>query len=175
MNNTLKDVSPAIFNCSMISVARRYFRQYADVEDAVQDIFVAVWRSAAYFDPTMASEASFISMIARRRLIDRQRRRARMVATQSLVEDPVVDRQDHQQHVDAAEVANRAREALARLRTEERQVLELSLLEGMSQTQIARTIDLPLGTVKTHARRGLIRLREMLAADSAATMAGDAQ
>jgi RNA polymerase sigma factor (sigma-70 family) len=157
------------------SLARRHLQQHADAEDAVQDIFVAVWRSAARFDPAVASEATYISMIARRRLIDRQRRRARAVAVQSLVEDPVVERQDHQDHVDAAEGASRARDALARLRADQRQVLELSLLEGMSQSQIARTVDLPLGTVKTHARRGLLRLREMLGANSAATITGDAR
>ena len=49
------------------------------------------------------------------------------------------------------------------LRPEERRVLELSIDQGLSQTEIADATNLPLGTVKTHARRGLIRLREMLA------------
>jgi RNA polymerase sigma-70 factor (ECF subfamily) len=59
------------------SLARRQTSGGADADDAVQEIFIDVWRSAGRFDPTIASETTFIAMIARRRLIDRGRRRAR--------------------------------------------------------------------------------------------------
>jgi RNA polymerase sigma-70 factor (ECF subfamily) len=58
------------------------------------------------------------------------------------------------------------------LRAEERRVLELGLLEGLTQTEIAKVADMPLGTVKTHARRGLMRLRELLGAQSYPTATG---
>ena len=58
------------------SLARRLCPRHEDAEDAVQEIFVEIWRNAAKFDPEIASEATYVTMIARRRLIDRYRRRA---------------------------------------------------------------------------------------------------
>lgn len=154
------------------SLARRHLRQYADAEDAVQEIFIEIWRSAARFDPGIASEATFITMISRRRLIDRQRKQARTIATQSMVEEPAACSRTHGDRVDMDEDAQRARLFMGRLRAEERRVLELALLEGLSQSQIAEAAGMPLGTVKTHARRGLMRLREMLEAHHDATVPG---
>ncbi|MFM7800018.1 MAG: sigma factor-like helix-turn-helix DNA-binding protein, partial [Planctomycetota bacterium] len=65
------------------------------------------------------------------------------------------------------EEAARATAALERLRPEQQRVLQLSIYHGRSHEEIARSTGLPLGTVKTHARRGLIRLREILEADGA--------
>ena len=64
---------------------------------------------------------------------------------------------------EVAEEATRAREAIRKLRPEQQRVLELSVEKGMTHEQISRTTGMPLGTVKTHARRGLIRVRELLA------------
>ena len=66
-------------------------------------------------------------------------------------------------------------ERLKQLRAEERKVLELSIYQGLSQSQIAKQTDLPLGTVKTHARRGLIRLRELLGEQRSEIVQGDAK
>ena len=136
-----------------------------DAEDAVQEIFIEIWRNAARFDPRIASEATFITMIARRRLIDRQRKQSRAIATRPMEEDVVGGWQSQQDRIDGEDDAERARKFMGRLRTAERRVLELSLFEGMSQSQISEAAGLPLGTVKTHARRGLMRLRQMLEAD----------
>jgi RNA polymerase sigma factor (sigma-70 family) len=154
------------------SLARRHLRQHADAEDAVQEIFIEIWRNAVRFDSGIASEATFITMISRRRLIDRQRKQSRTIATQSIVEEPATSSCPHQERVELEEDAERARLFMGRLRTEERRVLELALLEGLTQSQIAEAASMPLGTVKTHARRGLIRLREMLEADLDATTMG---
>ena len=144
------------------SLARRLCASASDAEDAVQEIFIDVWRSAGRFDPTIASETTFIAMIARRRLIDRGRRRARRPEVAAIPETIESDGPAF----DPAEVEEAAKAALAameRLRPEQRKVLELSIQFGRSHEQIAGTTGLPLGTVKTHARRGLIRLREILA------------
>jgi RNA polymerase sigma-70 factor (ECF subfamily) len=154
------------------SLARRHLRRHADAEDAVQEIFIEIWRNAARFDPGIASEATFITMISRRRLIDRQRKQSRTIATQSMVEEPAACSRAHEDHVDAQEDAGRVRLYMGRLRAEERRVLELALLEGLTQSQIAESASMPVGTVKTHARRGLIRLREMLEPDLDATVPG---
>ena len=71
----------------------------------------------------------------------------------------------HEERTEIEEEAARARQYMQKLRPEQRQVLELSITHGLSQSQIADATDLPLGTVKTHARRGLMRLRELLGAD----------
>ncbi len=144
------------------SLARRLAGNAAEAEDAVQEIFIDVWRSAGRFDPSIASETTFIAMIARRRLIDRGRRRARRPEVAAIPETiesdgPAFD------PAEVEEAAKAALSAMERLRPEQRKVLELSIQFGRSHEQIAGTTGLPLGTVKTHARRGLIRLREILA------------
>lgn len=147
------------------SLARKMCPRHEDAEDAVQEIFVHVWRNAAKFDPAVASEATYITMIARRRLIDRYRSRSREVDAAVFTEEAVADSAEHEKSVEISEEAARAREHMGQLRPEEKKVLELSISEGMSQSQVAKAMDLPLGTVKTHARRGLIRLRELLGAE----------
>src|SRR5438105_2322200 len=71
-------------------------------------------------------------------------------------------RDDAGRGAELADEARRARAALGQLRPEQRRVLELAIDRGLTHEEIARTTGLPLGTVKTHARRGLIRLRELL-------------
>jgi RNA polymerase sigma-70 factor (ECF subfamily) len=144
------------------SLARRFSTDHAESEDAVQEVFIDVWRSAERFNETMGSEATFITMIARRRLIDRHRKRTRQIDTAALVEETIQAAEENTDRLELAEDVAQAREALGQLRTEERRVLELSIYQGLSQSKIAAITQMPLGTVKTHARRGLIRLREML-------------
>ncbi|MBL7040495.1 MAG: sigma-70 family RNA polymerase sigma factor [Pirellulaceae bacterium] len=144
------------------SLARRMCPRHEDAEDAVQEIFIELWRKAENYEPDIASEATYITTIARRRLIDRYRRRSRDLDTTSIADDVVVDHVEHEKWIEVSEEAAHARKHMRQLRPEEQQVLELSINDGMSQSQVAEAMNLPLGTVKTHARRGLIRLRELL-------------
>jgi len=153
------------------SIARRFSPVYADAEDAVQEIFLAVWRSASRFDPQVASEAAFITTIAKRRLIDRLRRRSRRLDSAPLGEDPGLVGQVTFHAVEVQEEAERVRTVMAMLREDERRVLEMSLMDGLTHSQISEVTSLPLGTVKTHARRGLNRLREMLGVNAPSTNA----
>jgi RNA polymerase sigma-70 factor (ECF subfamily) len=148
------------------SLARQFCSKHEDAEEAVQDTFVDIWRNAERFDPDVASEAAYIAMIARRRLIDRYRRTGRSPGTTSLSEESVNAVTEEDASFEVHEEAAHARELMQQLRPQERKVLELSVTQGMSQSQIAETMDMPLGTVKTHARRGLIRLRELLGVNS---------
>jgi RNA polymerase sigma-70 factor (ECF subfamily) len=111
-------------------------------------------------------------MIARRRLIDSYRRRRRDLDAACLAEEPPAADANHESRVDIADEAEHVHKYIERLRPAEREVLELSVNDGMSQSQVARALNLPLGTVKTHARRGLIRLRELLEVDPAACLSG---
>lgn len=153
------------------SLARRLSADFADAEDAVQEVFIELWRNADRFDPTLASEATFVTTIARRRLIDRRRRRGRGLETVPIGDEPLPDPAATSDEVEIREEAARVRQAMQQLRPEEQHVLRLSLEQGLSQGEIAAVAQLPLGTVKTHARRGLVRLRHLLgvapAADSA--------
>ena len=146
------------------SLARRFLRNSADAEDAVQDIFIDLWNSAARFDPVLASESTFVSTIARRRLIDRLRQQTRRPGMDSLDDEEVGE--TRLPSVDApmeaeADVALVER-ILADMEPENRQILSLSLYEGYSHSEIAEQMSLPLGTVKTRIRRGLIGIRERL-------------
>src|SRR5215813_5986353 len=70
------------------SIARRF--EGADAEDAVQEIFLDLWKSAARFDPRIASESAFVAMITRRRLIDRRRTRRRRPTTETIASEPPI-------------------------------------------------------------------------------------
>ncbi len=160
------------------SVARRLSggALRADADDAVQEIFVDLWRSAGRFDPTVASEAAFVVMIARRRLIDRIRRATRRPPGVQLAEGA-------EQHVPAratgptdaerlagAEDAAIALRAIDSLSPEQQRCIRLAVQHGYTHTQVAEITGLPLGTVKTHVRRGLLRVREAIESKTAAPL-----
>lgn len=144
------------------SLAKKMLRNPDDAEDAAQEIFVDIWKNAGRFDESQSSETTFIAMIAKRRLIDRIRFQSRRISADSiedvLAEPAGRDLEVMQNGVEAAEAAK----ALKILRLEQRQVLVLSIIQGMSHQEISDTTGLPLGTVKTHARRGLLQVREFL-------------
>ena len=141
------------------SLARKYTPSAADAEDAVQDIFLDLWRSALRFDPAQSSEAGFVAMIARRRLVDLRRRRARRAGEEELVKPDVA--QILPAGEDRAEVSLVAR-AVAQLDAKEREVLVLATYDGLTQQEIAAQTGMPIGTVKTLARRALMRVRTAL-------------
>lgn len=148
------------------SLARRYLSALGDdVEDAVQEVFVELWRNASRFDPSKGSEPAFIATIAHRRLTDRQRR-ARLRRSDELPDDRVLGGPGAMPVAfaasDAKDAAKSAAEALEKLPAEERQVLWLTLYQGLSHERIATLTSQPVGTVKTRIRRGLARLREFL-------------
>lgn len=147
------------------SLARRMSPNTDEAEDAVQEIFIDVWKNAARFDETQSSETTFIAMIARRRLIDRLRKTNRQPNVDSiddiLTESISGKTRDMQMCIEAKEAA----EAMKNLRPEQRQILHLSIVQGFSHQEIADALEMPLGTVKTHARRGLMQVRELLGLD----------
>jgi RNA polymerase sigma-70 factor, ECF subfamily len=144
------------------SLARRILKNSEDAEDAVQEIFVDIWKNADKFDPMKASETTFVAMIARRRLIDRVRYSNRRVSTDSLEDVLTEPTDDSQGKMQLSMEAEEAAQALNALRPEQRQVLQLSIVQGLSHQEISDATGMPLGTVKTHARRGLLQAREIL-------------
>ena len=143
-------------------LSRRFCSTVEDAEDATQEIFLEVWKKAERFDPSIASETTFLMMIARRRLIDRVRRQKARPKAEALVDHLEVVQETTQDRVELNEEAERAREALKKLRPDQQEVLERALTKGQTHQEIAADTGIPLGTVKSHARRGLMRLRELL-------------
>jgi RNA polymerase sigma-70 factor (ECF subfamily) len=133
-----------------------------DAEDAVQEIFVDVWRNADRFDAAKASETTFIAMIARRRLIDKIRYSKRRLSPDSLDDVLLEPFTRADKTLETCIEAEQAAEAMRSLRPEQQQVLRLSIVQGMSHQEIAEATGMPLGTVKTHARRGLLQVRELM-------------
>ncbi|MFO0888096.1 MAG: sigma-70 family RNA polymerase sigma factor [Isosphaeraceae bacterium] len=147
------------------SLARRWFRDQHEVEDAVQEIFLDLWAHAGRFDGRVASEVTFVATLCRRRLIDRRRRRQSRPAAVALTDD-LAGPDDQRSAVDLRDEAERVDRALSRLSPEEQRVLRLSFREGLTHEEIARQTGLPLGTVKTRARRGLIQVRKLMGISS---------
>ena len=144
------------------SLARRFTSNREDAEDAVQEIFIDLWSSAARYDSGKASETTFVAMVARRRLIDRLRKKTRRPEEEEL--SVVVELEQHELAPDAERMADAARaaELILTLKPEQQQVIKLAVYEGHTHQSIADALQLPLGTVKTHLRRGLLKVREAL-------------
>jgi RNA polymerase sigma-70 factor (ECF subfamily) len=142
------------------SLARR--AAPSDAEDAVQEIFLDLWKSAARFDPGIGTEVTFVATIARRRLVDRRRQQQRRPETESLGEGNTQTATSTSIPPELGAEAALAARALDQLRPEQRQVLILTACHGLSHEEVATSMNMPLGTVKAHARRGLIRVREAL-------------
>jgi RNA polymerase sigma-70 factor (ECF subfamily) len=144
------------------SLARRFTASRTDAEDAVQEIFIDLWSSAARYDPSKASETTFVAMLARRRLIDRLRKSGRQPIAEEL--SAAADIEQPGQHADVAlkDDAARAERLIRTLKPEQQQVIRLSVYEGHTHQSIADALQLPLGTVKTHLRRGLLKVREAM-------------
>jgi RNA polymerase sigma-70 factor, ECF subfamily len=142
------------------TIARRFSATSTDAEDAVQEIFLDLWRSARQFDPNRGSERLFVTMRARRWLIDRLRslRRQRSAEVRELddmsqEEAPQVNRAERDVEVEEA------RKLLEGLPVLQQRIIAMSLVLGFSQSEIAEREGLPLGTVKSIFRRAILQLR----------------
>ncbi len=148
------------------SLARRLVRA-SEAEDAVQEVFIELWKKAAAFDPAIASEVTFVAMVARRRLIDRRRRDARKHEGEAVpIDDLPIAAVEAPNPSELRDEAARAAEVLEQLKPGQRMVLRLAVCHGWPHQLIADRLGLPLGTVKTHVRRGLATIREELGAES---------
>jgi RNA polymerase sigma-70 factor (ECF subfamily) len=144
------------------SIARKMLRSNEDTEDAVQEIFVDIWKNAERYDDAQSSETTFIAMIARRRLIDRIRFMNRRISADSIEDITAEPFTRSDENMQLCVEAKEAAAAMKNLRPEQRQVLYLSIVQGLSHQEISDATGMPLGTVKTHARRGILQAREAL-------------
>lgn len=150
-------------------LALRITRHVQVAEEVTEDVFWQVWRQAPRFDATRGSVLSWILTIARSRALDTLRRGERAEALDEEALASLPGDGDPHDLLDAVQRNDRLHRALSGLDPLPRQLLALSFFRGLTHEEIARHMSLPLGTVKSHIRRALLRLREMLGADDPRT------
>lgn len=141
-----------IHRARAFGIALRVLRDPYEAEDAVQETFIQIWTRPQSYDPERGEVAVWIRLIARTRALDRLRR------LRPLRSVPREGPQPHPQIVETLYMD----QALEGLSPQQRQVIKLSYYEGLTQTEIAERLQVPLGTVKGRVRSGIIRLREAL-------------
>ena len=144
------------------SLARRYFGGSPLAAESVQEAFLSLWSSAARFSPGRGSELTFVLTVARRRMVDQIRHEARFSDSVPLLGDEPDQALDGERRLAVLLDSIRVQPLLDELSENEREILSLSLYEGYSHSEIAKRLDMPIGTVKTRIRRSLIRLRRGL-------------
>ncbi|MGB7442957.1 MAG: sigma-70 family RNA polymerase sigma factor [Coleofasciculaceae cyanobacterium] len=149
---------------SVYGLALKILTNPEEAADLTQEVFIFLWQQAKY-DSDRGRFDSFLMMLTRSRAIDRLRRRTtrfRFLQRQkqfNLKEESTVSPLDK---VSLLEQSQRIQTAMTQLSDDERQVLELAYYRGLSQSEIAQQFNIPLGTVKTRSRRGLVKLRQIL-------------
>jgi RNA polymerase sigma-70 factor, ECF subfamily len=144
----------------LFGLALRMLRDRSRAEDAVQETFTAIWRSAASYKPERGPGAPWLYAVARNAIVDRAR--ARGEATFADPPDAVAPDAGPDDRAESAYVSWRVHRAVQELPEHEREVLELAYWSGLSQSEVARFLDIPLGTVKTRTRSGLGHLADLL-------------
>jgi len=147
-----------------VGVARRVLAEDALADEAVQEVFASVWRRAGSYDAARGTVRSWLLSQVHHRAVDLVRReeahRRRAVnAASPALEDPLDDVLEHDW---AAARKRQVRRALAELPDEQRRVLELAYYGGMTQTQVAESMQIPLGTVKSRTLAAMTKLRSAL-------------
>lgn len=155
------------FSAPLFGLMRQMLDDAHEAEDVLQDGFINLWDKAVNYDATKGKAFSWAVMIFRNKAIDRLRARGRRARlTERAAEEPELwTREATQRADDAADDVDRAsmvRKAMVALPTEQRKLIELAFLKGLTHHGIAESLGLPLGTVKTSIRRGLLRLRELM-------------
>ncbi len=137
-----------------------------EAEDLTQEIFILLSRNSTY-DSKRGSIATFLSVLTRSRAIDRIRKTRSQQQhlqkwEQSISSEHDIKTSSLMENASLIERSEKVKLALTNLPDKHRQVLEMAYFDGLSQTEIAKALDTPLGTVKSWARNGLIKLRESL-------------
>ncbi len=145
------------------SLALRALGNPSDAEDVVQEAFVNVWRAAATYQPGRSSGRSWLLSIVHHRSIDKLRGRRSRIQAAALEEGmSVPDSVDIWHDVSSKLTGEEVRGALQGLPAEQRETIELAYFQGLTHSQIAVHMQVPLGTVKGRMRIGLHKLKSLL-------------
>ena len=145
-------------------IALKLLGNTTEAEDLTQDIFLILTRKCSY-DPKRGSLRTYIAILTRSRALDRLRTRTRdrtRLRNRSLNENAKVLSESAMVEISQLEQSREVQEALKQLSTQEQEVLEMAYYQSLSQSQIAKQLNVALGTVKSRSRRGLLKLRQAL-------------
>jgi RNA polymerase sigma-70 factor (ECF subfamily) len=144
---------------AVLGLALRRLGDYGRAEDAVQETFASVWRSARTYRPERGRGAPWLYAVARNAIADRGRARPEPAAE---AEDEPDVAAGPDERAEQSWVSWRVHSALETLPARERTLIELAYWSGLSQSEIAERLEIPLGTVKTRTRSALSRLADVL-------------
>ena len=144
-------------------MAYRVLQDDSQAEEITQDIFLKLWRQPERWDPSLAKLSTWLMAITRNAAIDRLRAEKRRPFYAAKTTDDAAAQltQDAVANDPLWYDGQLLRHYLSLLPEEQQNLIEMAFFQGLSHTELAETLDLPLGTVKTRLRRGLQRLREM--------------
>jgi RNA polymerase sigma-70 factor (ECF subfamily) len=148
----------------VFGLVRRILVDAAQAEEVTQDVFLEAWQTAARFDPDRGPAAAWLLTLAHRRAVDRVRssQAARDRDLRTGIRDLAVPVDDVAEAAEISAEHERVTDALGQLSPAQRECLALAYYGGFTQSEIAARLELPLGTVKTRLRDGMIRLRDLL-------------
>lgn len=153
----------------VVALCQKILRSVQDAEDVAAEVFLEFWKHRGRYDPARGSLRTYILLLARSRAIDLYRRKAKQQSrfgtaevADAAEEEAVRKNEPPHQEVVRREFQVSARNALDELSLTERTAIELAFYQGMSHAQIASQLDVPLGTTKSHIRRGLLKLKQKL-------------
>jgi RNA polymerase sigma-70 factor (ECF subfamily) len=150
-------------SAKLFGICLRILGDRSEAEDALQDIYVNVWRKAGSFDPARASPITWLAALARNRSIDRLRARGtREMAPVEDAADVADGSDDALTRLMAAEEGGRIASCLDELETRQNRAIRSAFYEGRSYPELADQWAVPLGTMKSWIRRGLLRLKDCL-------------
>jgi RNA polymerase sigma-70 factor (ECF subfamily) len=156
------------FGGVIYSTAMRVLNDPRDAEDVAQEVFVMIWEKANMYDPTRGKPLTWAVTMTRNKSIDRLRslqRRFRLrdeLENEAAAADVTTDRVPLDD-VETQERGQILRSAVMKLSKEQREVIEMAYFSGLTQNEIADRLHEPLGTVKARIRRGMIKLRRLVA------------
>lgn len=151
----------------LYSTAMRILNDAKEAEDVLQDVFLQIWEKAGTYDPGLGRPFNWMLTLTRNRSIDRLRslrRRYEFIAeaTETAVTNHL-NLQENGREIYDREQSQIIRRALEGLPLEQRQAVEMAFLGGMTQTEISEQLGQPLGTIKARIRRGVIKMKDILA------------
>ncbi|MGH8104780.1 MAG: sigma-70 family RNA polymerase sigma factor [Arenimonas sp.] len=152
------------------AVVMRVLRHAADAEEVISDVYLQVWDKANSFQSERGTVIAWMNTMAWSRAVDKLRKSRRDFVQQALHPDNLEAAYTECEELSAEQIAESwsngkaIQGALLELSEIQQRVLRLAYTEDLSHQEIANTLDLPLGTVKSHCRRGLAALREVLVA-----------
>jgi RNA polymerase sigma-70 factor (ECF subfamily) len=146
----------------VFGIARNVLRDPAQAEEVAQEVLVAIWRDASRFDAKRGSAMAWVVTLAHRRAVDRVRTEQAAATREQRVARADVSYDVVAETVQARLDAERVRRCLGSLTQLQQESITLAYYRGCTYREVAALLDVPLGTVKTRLRDGLIRLRDCL-------------